>query len=229
MCNNYDGILRRLSLYRLKKKLTQTDVAEMLGKTQSQFSKVELGKVVLSYKDLTAMLQAGWDIDFLITGKEKVFWKSTVTEISGLDDINTMSEVKDALVWALGQKISKIDAGYEKDALCEYRLLKRITTQGKGEFLLANLRSIVGASQIGMSERLGVNIKKYRDLEKRNTDLDAELLAQVYENTHCRPSMFFYQDNLEMYLLNNLWNRLDSDERDRLAIFMSYAISLRRV
>ena len=69
MSNSYDEFLRRMIWYREKMKLSQKEVSSLLGKTQSQQSKVELRKTVVSFEMLNGLVNAGWDIDFIITGK----------------------------------------------------------------------------------------------------------------------------------------------------------------
>lgn len=229
MSNIYDGILRRLIQYRTALNLTQTDVGMIVGKTQSQFSKMELGKTVLSFADLKAMLQAGWDIDYLIVAKERKVWTSSIAEFWDTKDTSIWENIKEVLFWAIGQMLTESGKLKEKDIYCEYKLLKLIMAQKEKDSLLFELRSIIGISQTAMAERLGVNIKKYRDLERSITDLDAELLALVYESTACRPSLFFNQDNLETYLFNDLWNKLNVEAQKKIAVFMNYAINLRGV
>lgn len=229
MSNIYDGILRRLVQYRIALNLTQTDVGTIVGKTQSQFSKMELGKTVLSFADLKAMLQAGWDIDYLIVAKERKVWTSSIAEFWDTKDTSIWENIKEVLFWAIGQMLTESGELKEKDIYCEYKLLKLIMAQKEKDSLLFELRSIIGISQTAMAERLGVNIKKYRDLERSITDLDAELLALVYESTACRPSLFFNQDNLETYLFNDLWNKLNVEAQKKIAVFMNYAINLRGV
>lgn len=229
MSNIYDGILRRLVQYRIALNLTQTDVGTIVGKTQSQFSKMELGKTVLSFADLKAMLQAGWDIDYLIVARERKVWTSSIAEFWDTKDTSIWENIKEVLFWAIGQMLTESGELKEKDIYCEYKLLKLIMAQKEKDSLLFELRSIIGISQTAMAERLGVNIKKYRDLERSITDLDAELLALVYESTACRPSLFFNQDNLETYLFNDLWNKLNVEAQKKIAVFMNYAINLRGV
>ena len=72
MSNDYDKFLCRMVEYREKLHLTQKDVGNFLGKDQSQFSKMELGKTVVSYEILESLRGTGWDIDYIITGKEKI-------------------------------------------------------------------------------------------------------------------------------------------------------------
>ena len=57
-----------------------------------------------------------------------------------------------------------------------------------------------------MSEKLGVNIKKYRKLEKEQLCPDAELLLRIYEETGCKPSLLFNCINVEGLIINDLWN-----------------------
>ena len=63
MSNDYDKFLCRMVEYREKLHLTQKDVGNFLGKDQSQFSKMELGKTVVSYERLESLRGTGCDID----------------------------------------------------------------------------------------------------------------------------------------------------------------------
>ena len=52
MRKRYEDFLGRLNQYRLYLNMTQEELSSALGITQSQFSKIELGKTVMPYKIL---------------------------------------------------------------------------------------------------------------------------------------------------------------------------------
>lgn len=58
-----------------------------------------------------------------------------------------------------------------------------------------------------MFEKLGVNIKKYRMLEKNKKNPDAELLLRLYKETGCRPSLFLDSEKLENMIIDDLWSQ----------------------
>lgn len=225
MSNIYDRILQRMIEYRDTYDLTQEQVGTMIGKTQSQLSKIELGKTIIAYEDLEELLSADWDIDYLITAKERIVWKTTVAEYFDVDSPG-WKELRDVLIWAIGQAFLGEKSFEDKDVMCEYELLRLLTIQKEFGSLLFELRNITGITQTVMAEKLGVNIKKYRDLERRVTNPDAELLALIYEITSCRPSLFFYQDTIEEHLLNDLWNLLDEEWQRKIVVLLEYAAGL---
>ena len=59
-----------------------------------------------------------------------------------------------------------------------------------------------------MAEKLGVNIKKYRMLEKKQTAPDAELLLRIYEVTGCKPSLLLDNGHVEKMIIDELWGQL---------------------
>ena len=67
---------------------------------------------------------------------------------------------------------------------------------------LEKLRTASGISQEKMVEILGVNIKKYRRLEKGIIQLDAELMAKIYEATKCKPSFFMDENNYYLSIIS---------------------------
>lgn len=226
MGNIYDDFLRRMNQYRLKLKLTQSETSDLLGTTQSQFSKMELGKTIIPYEILERMLEIGWDIDYLIVEKEKPDWKSDITDFLDIEPASLWEKAGEVLLWAMGEMLNQCDALKDEDINCEFELLKLVKFQETSDSLLLELRNIVGISQIAMAERLGVNIKKYRELEKGKKNLDAELLAVIYEITSCRPRLFFYHGSLKMYLLNDLWNRLNEEKQRKIVLLLKQAIDL---
>ena len=67
-----------------------------------------------------------------------------------------------------------------------------------------------------MSEKLGVNIKKYRMLEKSNVNPDAELLLRIYEVTGCKPSLLIDADNVENVIINDLWQQIEHSVQEKI-------------
>ena len=77
----YDEFLRRVEQYRLLYKMTQEEVSNKIGITQSQFSKMELGKTIFPNHVLKSLSDMHWDIDYLVTGKETPKQSSEIIEI----------------------------------------------------------------------------------------------------------------------------------------------------
>lgn len=226
MDNSYDEFLRRMIAYREKMNLSQKEVGSLLGKTQSQQSKLELGKTVVSFEALEELVNAGWDIDFIITGKESIRIEENLTDYLYGKAGKSWKELKEVLLWIIGRELKRDGSFGNSETGMEYKLLKAYLGQEQEASALYEIRNIMGISQIAMAEKLGVNIKKYRNLEKGGVHPDAELLILIYEMSCCRPSTFFCGNGVEGYLLNCLWNKLKEGQRRRARQFMDNAVKM---
>ena len=206
MRDKYDNFLHRLNQYRLRLNMTQEETGSELGVTQSQFSKMELGKIIIPYKVLVLLMEMGWDVDYFITGKETC---QSISELNlfmdGVEE-KYRKELLSAVAWFLEQGINKFVLDISFETKCEIGILKKRASEEKFESVLYEARKIAGIAQIPMSEKLGVNIKKYRKLEKEQLCPDAELLLRIYEETGCKPSLLFNCINVESLIINDLWN-----------------------
>ena len=206
MRDKYDNFLHRLNQYRLRLNMTQEETSSELGVTQSQFSKMELGKIIIPYKVLVLLMEMGWDVDYFITGKETC---QSISELNlfmdGVEE-RYRKELLSAVAWFLEQGINKCVLDISFETKCEIGILKKRACEEKFESVLYEARKIAGIAQIPMSEKLGVNIKKYRKLEKEQLCPDAELLLRIYEETGCKPSLLFNCINVESLIINDLWN-----------------------
>ena len=226
MSDNYERFLRRMIQYRDKMKMSQQDVGELFGKTQSQLSKMELGKTVFSYQILESLLNDGWDIDYMITGKTQAPTGRDLTDYLEQNIGGAWRDIKEVLLWIIGVEFRKDGGLPDEESRCEYNMLKLLLNGEVYVSALAAVRDLSGTTQIEMAERLGVDIKTYRDFEKNKNYPDAELLTKIYEISFCRPSIFFYHDDMERYLLNGLWNRLSEDRKKEALEYLDYSIKV---
>lgn len=216
MHSSYEDFLKRFSQYRLCLNMTQAETSHLLGITQSQFSKMELGKIIVSYKSLKCLMKEGWDVDYLVTGKESVHGVSELTELLMEIDEHEKRGVLNAVAWLLEQGITKCVSEISFETKCEIEVLKRRADGCETDSVLQEIRNISGISQIPMSEKLGVNIKKYRMLEKSKTNPDAELLLRIYEVTGCKPSLLIDFGNLEYVIIDDLWQQIAYPVQERI-------------
>lgn len=207
MRNSYDDFLHRLNQYRLRINKTQKETSSELGITQSQFSKMELGKTIVPYKVLELLMKMGWDIDYLFTGKKSFSCTSELSSLLAEVEEQRKKEMLGVIAWCLEQGINKCVLDISFETRCEIGILKMRAKEKRSESVLYEARKIAGIAQIPMSEKLGVNIKKYRKLEKKQLCPDAELLLRIYEATGCKPSLLFnYGENVERLIIDDLWN-----------------------
>lgn len=208
MRNSYEDFLRRLNLYRQRLNMTQKETSNVLGITQSQFSKMELGKTIMPYRALQHLVNMGWDVDYLVTGKESVQKVSELRNLVMQAEGEYRSKLLDTVAWLLKQGIDKSVPDMDFETKCEIEILKMRAGGGSCDTVLYKIRQITGMAQIPMAEKLGVNIKKYRMLEKNKVNPDAELLFRIYEVTGCKPSLLINYDEIENVIIDDLWNQI---------------------
>lgn len=221
MSDYYKDFLRRLIQYRLRFNLTQEAISEALGITQSQLSKQELGKTIVPYKILVSLMKMGWDVDYLLTGKESKCEPSELTEIlKGTSDIY-YKPMLEFITWLLAVEIEKSVSGMGVEEKCELSILKGRISTNVNESIMYEIRKTVGVAQVAMAEKLGVNIKKYRALEKLQVYPDAELLLEIYLITGCKPSLFLSVDYVENVIIDNLWEQVEIEKRKEILAIVS--------
>ncbi len=216
MRSDYEEFLQRLIRYRLCLNLTQEEAGNVLGITQSQFSKIELGKTIMPYKGLKRLMGVGWDIDYLVTGKESVKSESGLKELISQAGNENKEEFLCAATWLLEQGIIKSVPDINFETRCEIEVLKRKTSGENSGSVLYEIRKISGIAQIPMSEKLGVNIKKYRMLEKNKANPDAELLLRIYKETGCKPSLLIDFSRVENVIIDDLWQQIKCPLQERI-------------
>lgn len=213
---SYKNFLDRLKQYRLRLDMTQKVTSSDLGITQSQFSKMELGKTIVPYQVLERLREKGWDVDYLFTGKESLSNPSELSEMIEGADRKYGKELLRATTWLLEQGIKKCVLNISFEAQCEIEILRMRADRKKSETVLYEVRKTSGIAQVSMSEKLGVNIKKYRKLEKELLNPDAELLLRIYKATGCRPSLLFNNADVEKLIIDDLWKYITPPVRQQI-------------
>ena len=75
-------------------------------------------------------------------------------------------------------------------------------------------------SQIEMAQRLGVGIKKYRELEKETLYPDAELLLSLYNMSGYQPALFMNLCDRRMLAVKMLWSAFEAGDKSQLLDFV---------
>ena len=89
----YSLIVQKLQEYRKKSQILQTEMAEYLDITQSEYSRIELGKSKLPYEVLDKLRKRGCDIDMLIIGVE------TGTVLPSVEKVYVESDTPKFVSW----------------------------------------------------------------------------------------------------------------------------------
>ena len=223
MNSYYKDFLKRLIQYRIQLNMTQEKISRELGITQSQFSKQELGKTIVPYKILIKFKNMGWDIDYLFTGKKAGGKSSELSSwLNEIGPSNRQTMLKLA-VWALETGIAQNNSEIAIETKCEIDILKAKTDSEVEQSILYEIRKSAGIQQILMAEKLGVNIKKYRALERAETLPDAELLLEIYGLTGCKPSLFLVSCDVASVIIDDLWGLLSINQQRKILDIMEQA------
>lgn len=208
--------------------MTQEMASELLGITQSQLSKQELGRTIVPYKSLVVFKEMGWDVDYLLTGKH--FQREESELVDMLDELEEAyyRPVLEVITWALAIGIEKSVPALSIEEKCELCILGMKSKSEENESIIYEIRKIAGEAQIAMAEKLGVNIKKYRALEKVQVYPDADLLLGIYKMTGCKPSLFLATDHIEDIIIGDLWSRIAPERRKEILAITSQVIKFIR-
>lgn len=228
MSNRYDDFLRRFVSYRTKMNMSQEEMGRLLGKTQSQLSKIELRKTVVSFDILESLQGIGWDVDDMVIGKEQIVLESRLTDYLAEKAGEDWKFLRELVVWILGLEFRKNGGFTDADSECEYRLLRTLLYSAAPQNVMLAVRRVIGIRQDMMAERLGVDVKKCRDLERGRIYPDAELLILIYDMCACRPTVFFQHENTEGYLIDCLWNKLGSERQEEAGTILDDVIRVYR-
>lgn len=221
MSNHYEEFLKRLVQYRKQMNMTQDRVSQELEITQSQLSKQELGKTIMTYKSLVRLMNLGWDMDYLFTGEHSVRRPSELAALLEKAKAEEQKPLLEFITWALDKGMRQLRTELSPEEKCEIGILKMKSSKDADGSIMYEIRKLSGEAQLPMAEKLGVNIKKYRALERKEIEPDAELLLGIYEVTGCKPSLFLTTERIESFIIDDLWIRIPpKKQKEILAIAM---------
>ena len=177
----YKDVLKRLVMYRKSMGLMQTDIAEKFGLMQEQYSYIENGGIIISGQILMNFSEIGFDLDELIAGKKYVYHTKDLDKTLANIDTEThrnfaLKLLADIIVSKYSGTVSKMR---DEDAN-NMKMLQSLANDWNGFSMTCFVRDKMNTSQIAMAEKLGLGIKKYRDIEKEKIYPDAETLVSLY-------------------------------------------------
>lgn len=224
MCEEYDVFLQRMADYRNRLNYTQVQISDELGITQSQLSKMELGKTIYSFKMLQSLYEKKWDIDYFITGKKYNYVSSEISDM--LDSCVNKKAALQLVAWAFEQELQKNGDIEAADVAFEVKLLKQRAHQTRENTLLSDIKDILEVSQPILADKIGVNIKKYRLLERNVINPDAELLMRIYQETGCRPGLWLDFNRADYLIISDLWQMMTSQAKEEVLFLMEQGMSV---
>lgn len=213
MCITYNAVLKRLIEERKRLSLSQKDMAQYVHMSQSNYSKVEKGLRRLDFYELKYLCEADVDIHYVYTAQRSLQqFKISFEQYSRFEYQYYLGILFIIELYCYNRKGIK-----EWDyILVKLKYLSMINKRCDNENIFVTLRRNLNFQQKRMADILGVDVKKYRDLEKGRKLPDSELLCRLYATYNIPPSVFL-QD--KKCILNEIAILLEMmDEKSRMIV-----------
>ena len=187
--------LVRLIEYRNSMNLSQEALAKLLGISRRQYSHMEKGRNVLSYRVLSGLHSYEWDVDYIITGNHYSQQNNFLQKLI----IGCAENKRNKLYLLLLTGFIEMwnwdcENHMERCLYSELRaMVVLILNQADVNGKLLYVRLINGISQQQLADSLGVGRTKCGKCEKGEQKMDAELMLLLYKMGFSLPS--FYIDD----------------------------------
>lgn len=209
MSREYDVVCKRLVAYREKLGMSQSQMSKKMGIGQSQYSKMETGKLMFPAEILLEIVDSVYEVDYIVTGIHFERSDALSNEIFAHCEKTKEKALMKVILLILENKLP-----YERKQQIEYHLLEQYLNYSENDFrIFQECRRIMGISQMTMADYLGVNIKKYRQMEKGKIYPDLDVMLEIYERFGCRPSFFLDIERAIIGLLEEWWLEFVSEDR----------------
>lgn len=212
MSATYNEVLKRLIEERKRLGLSQQEMARLVHITQSNYSKVEKGLHRLRYEELKYLSKANVDIFYIFTGYKcagkyvNYFRQYTYVELCYyLEIIYSLIVLNDC----------RSNTDQWKDIVKRIKYVPLILDYKKSSNIFLAIRHITDSSQKQMAEKLGVDIKKFRELEKDRCLPDSEIIWKLYNLFRISPTVVLKDKNT---MLNEISSLLEANEENSVQI-----------
>ena len=228
MDNTYNSFLKRLNQDRVKRNISQTKMGEILGMTQSYYSKVEKGKNLISFSGLIRLYEQSFDIDYLVTGIPR---KMGVLDyyIDKCNE-NKKADMLNYIIWLVKQGLDIEKSKYDINEINEYYKVIYFIQYRNHIKKKCNVWRIIRndneKTQQQMADKLKINIKKYRCIENGKREPDVQILVELYSEFGYLPTMMLPEVVINISYLNEIWNKFSSDLKSRLAIYIDRCVDI---
>lgn len=184
MDTSYQEVIKRLIEERKNYGLSQKEMATIVHITQSNYSKVEKRLYRLSFEQLKYLSKSKLDIFYISTGR-----RGNRKHIHYFEELeyNKLCYFLVFLNLVMLLRDVKKESEYKITTDSLYHMVWALSSVGNRN-LFVEIRHRMGIQQIAMAERIGVDIKKYRDLEKNRCLPDSEIISKLYTIFNVSPS-----------------------------------------
>lgn len=216
-----NNILRRLKEERHRLGFSQREMSNRLQMSQSDYSKVELGKRLLSYYEMLNLCATEADVNYIYTGRRA---NNIYVDFFANYDYGMLVNCLQ-IIFATVNLCSRPNICENKSGMMEQIRYVPFTSLGNQDskdrtsYIFMALRSSKQWQQARMAEELGMDIKKLRDLEKGKKQPDIEIIYRMYTKFGILPAIML-QDRRG--LLSELTIVLEQLEAECCARMLDY-------
>lgn len=189
---DYTNFLKRLREERTAHGLTQRDMGSRIGITQGHYSKAEQSIKRFTYQEMKRLAETELDLYYIYTGKKvrqphkELFMRCSYREL--LCYLNMTASIASCMY-------DEKKLTCEKDFYQRLRCVKCLSGVDDhfSETVFSLIRRLEKETQCGIAGQLGIDTKRYRQLERGNSLPDSELIWILYERYKVPPA-FVLQD-----------------------------------
>lgn len=217
----YGEVLERLVRCRNKQNLTQTEFGKMLGIAQETYCKKETGKLRIEGELVEKLYHLGWDIDYILTGR------NGIQNYAGLDEILSKFETGEQRDFAMKilaelllQKLHSKGLDKKKQYKDNCELLRACLSMWEDFSMTYFIRKRENLTQEVIAARLGKDTRNYREIERGKVCPDVDIILYYYEQYHYRPILYLPDCDYKRIAIGMLWEMLSANERRMLAYYI---------
>lgn len=211
MLYDYNDVLKRLREERCRFNFSQSELAEMLCMSQGNYSKIELGNRRLSYQELQYLCRTDLDVHYIFTGE------NCRREQTG--DLKGNSYLELSFLVCMLHLILNLYKGKKTEMKWDLTLhtdtpVSLIVENYYSNNVFRTLRNAWNYSQYKMAQKLGIDVKKLRNLETGKILPDSELLYRLYMQFRVPPSAVLKDKRTIMNEISVLLDKFSDEFRD---------------
>ncbi len=195
-------VLSRVKEERKNCKITEAEISICMGMGRSHYSKAENGHKRFGFNELVNMCSSNMDVYYIFTGKRakgKVYIYDKYEQASNDQLVAIMKCING--IAGLRRKNNIYSAEW-RDIFYSTYYINHIDQN-----IFRAVRLHKGMTQVQMAGEIGVDVKKWRDLETGQVLPDGELIYRMYKKYKVSPSIFLkaagcFRGEID-YLLDN--------------------------
>lgn len=187
MSDIYAKSIERIIMERERLELSVQQLSDLVCVDQSNWCKIEQGKGRISYKCLKRLCYVkNIDMYFILSGNRVAY--CNYAELAECDMSDLVSLLR--LIYSVSElRCRNASSNSWKDIYDNTKYILLVDAQRGMNGLLVNLRRLGGYSQKKIAEILGIDIKKWQNMEKGVNFPDNELLCRLWDKFKISPGI----------------------------------------